>query len=157
MLKSITPCFWFDREAEEAARHYVAIFPDSGIDAVSHYDEGAHMPAGTALTVSFHLWGQPFMAFNSTPRPAFNEAASLVVGCQTQDELDRYWERLCEGGQPVQCGWLKDRYGLFWQIVPSIVPRVLTGPDRAAAGRLFKALTGMVKLDIAELERAARG
>jgi predicted 3-demethylubiquinone-9 3-methyltransferase (glyoxalase superfamily) len=158
-LQRITPCLWFDDQAEPAAHFYVSTFPNSRIGAVSHYGEAGfeihHRPAGSVLTVKFELDGQSFMALNGGPVFRFTEAISLVVSCDTQEEIDHYWNRLGEGGEPKaqQCGWLKDRYGLSWQIVPSMLEQLMTGP---ASGRVMEALLKMKKLDIAALQAAAR-
>jgi predicted 3-demethylubiquinone-9 3-methyltransferase (glyoxalase superfamily) len=158
-MQKIAPCLWFDREAEDAARLYVSIFPDSGIDAVSRYGkEGFEIhgkPEGTAMTVSFHLAGQSFTALNGGPQYRFSEAVSFQVSCETQAEVDHYWSRLGEGGEEGPCGWLKDRFGLSWQIVPTALPRLLGDPDAAKRERVTRAFMGMKKLDIAALERAA--
>jgi predicted 3-demethylubiquinone-9 3-methyltransferase (glyoxalase superfamily) len=158
-LQRITPCLWFDDQADLAAHFYISIFPNSRIGAVSHYGEAGfeihHRPAGSVLTVKFELDGQSFMALNGGPVFRFTEAISLVVSCDTQEEIDHYWNRLGEGGEPKaqQCGWLKDRYGLSWQIVPSMLEQLMTGP---ASGRVMEALLKMKKLDIAALQAAAR-
>lgn len=160
-MQRITPCLWFDHQGEEAARFYVSIFPDSGIDAVSRYGkEGFEVhgkPEGTAMTVSFRLAGQPFTALNGGPQYAFSEAISFQVGCETQSEVDHYWSRLCEGGEEGPCGWLKDRFGVSWQIVPNALPRLVGHPDAAVRERVTKAFMQMRKLDVAALERAAAG
>lgn len=157
-IQRITPCLWFDDQAEPAANFYVSVFPNSRITAVSRYGEAGfevhHRPAGSVLTVTFELEGQGFMALNGGPVFKFTEAISLMVSCDSQQEIDRYWERLGDGGDPKaqQCGWLKDRYGLSWQIVPSIMSTLMTGP---AANRVMAALLKMKKLDIAALQAAA--
>jgi predicted 3-demethylubiquinone-9 3-methyltransferase (glyoxalase superfamily) len=160
-MQKIAPCLWFDHEGEEAARFYVSIFPDSGIDAVSRYGkEGFEIhgkPEGTAMAVSFHLAGQSFTALNGGPQYTFSEAISFQVGCQTQAEVDHYWSKLAEGGEEGPCGWLKDRFGVSWQIVPAALPRLLGDPDAAKRERVTKAFMQMKKLDIAALERAAAG
>jgi predicted 3-demethylubiquinone-9 3-methyltransferase (glyoxalase superfamily) len=159
-IQRITPCLWFDSEAEQAARFYVAVFPNSRLGAVSRYGEAGFehhgRPAGSVLTVMFELDGQSFTALNGGPQFRFNEAISLQVTCDTQEEIDRYWTRLGAGGdeRAQQCGWLKDRYGLSWQVVPSILPRLMTDPDPRRADRVMAALLQMTKLDIATLERA---
>lgn len=147
-------CLWFDREAEDAARHYAAIFPNSAIGAISRYGKGAPLPEGTALTVSFTLDGREFMALNGGPVFTFTEAVSFVVDCATQAEVDYYWDRLSAGGAPGQCGWLKDRYGLSWQVVPTILPALMTDADPARVNRVMQALMGMTKLDIQALRDA---
>ncbi len=154
-MQTVTPCLWFDTQAEEAARFYVSVFKTSKITAVSHYGEGGPMPKGTVLTVAFELDGRPFTALNGGPVHQFSEAISFQVGCQTQDDIDHYWSRLGDGGQEGPCGWLKDRFGLSWQIVPEALPRLLGHPDPAKAQRVFQAMMTMGKLDIAALEAAA--
>jgi len=148
--QKITPCLWFDGKAEEAAAFYVSIFPDSGVTAVTPG------PGGAALVVEFRLAGQQFLALNGGPQFTFNEAISLSVDCRTQAEVDELWEKLSAGGDPrvQQCGWLKDRYGVSWQVVPAVLPQLLADP--AKAGRVMGALMGMKKLDIAALEAAAK-
>ncbi|MDR0201222.1 MAG: VOC family protein [Delftia acidovorans] len=159
----IQPCLWFDNQGEQAAQFYTEVFPDSRITAIARYGEAGRdihgRPAGSVMTVQFELDGQPFLALNGGPMFRFNEAVSLMVGCSTQDEIDHYWSRLSEGGDPAarQCGWLKDRYGLSWQIVPARMASWMGGPDAAAAQRVMQALLGMQKLDIAALERAHDG
>jgi len=153
----IVPCLWFDRDAEAAVRHYSAIFPRSRTTATSHYGEGAPLPAGTVLTIAFELDGQPFMALNGGPHEAYTDALSLQVMCDTQAEIDHYWERLAAGGRPVQCGWLKDRWGVSWQVVPRMVLDIIGGSDAARSQRVLQAVQGMVKLDIAALQAAADG
>lgn len=158
-LQRITPCLWFDSEAEPAAQFYCAVFPDSRITAVSRYGEAGFevhgRPAGSVLTVTFDLAGQSFMALNGGPLFKFNEAVSLVVHCDSQAEIDHYWQALGEGGDPAarQCGWLKDRYGLSWQVVPAAIGRLMTGPN---ADRVMAAILSMKKIDLAALEAAAR-
>jgi len=162
-IRKITPCLWFDSEAEEAANFYVGIFPNSKIGAISRYSaEGQEIhgkPPGSVMTVAFELDGQPFTALNGGPIFKFNEAVSLQINCETQEEIDHYWEKLGAGGDPKaqQCGWLKDKFGLSWQVVPSILPKLISGPDATKSQRVMKALLAMKKLDIRELERAARG
>ena len=159
----ITPCLWFDDQAEEAARFYVSIFENSKIVAVSRYGEAGHeihgRPAGAVLTVEFELDGQGFTALNGGPVFKFNEAVSLQVGCETQDEVDYYWDKLSEQGDKSaqQCGWLKDKYGLSWQVVPSLLPKMMADPDRERTDRVMTALLQMKKLDIEALERAYAG
>jgi predicted 3-demethylubiquinone-9 3-methyltransferase (glyoxalase superfamily) len=156
-MSKITPCLWFDGQAEEAARFYTSLLPDSRIDAVVRapvdYPAGS---AGSVLTVEFTLAGQQFIGLNGGPEFRFTEAISFTINCEDQAEVDRYWDALiADGGAPVQCGWLRDRYGLSWQIVPTILPRLLADPDREKAGRVMQAMMGMIKLDIAALEKAA--
>jgi predicted 3-demethylubiquinone-9 3-methyltransferase (glyoxalase superfamily) len=156
-MSRITTNLWFDTEALEAAEYYVAIFPDSRVTGVSRYGDGAPRPAGTVLTVAFELDGQPYLALNGGPEFRFTEAISLVVNCADQDEVDHYWAALVAGGQPGQRGWLKDRYGLSWQIVPDGMGEVMGDPDPARAGRAMEAMMGMQKLDIAALRAAVAG
>jgi len=160
-MPKLSPCLWFDREAEEAARFYVSVFRDSGIDAVSRYGKEGHevhgKPEGTVMTVAFHLGEQAFTALNGGPQFHFSEAISFQVPCETQAEVDYYWNSLSAGGEEGPCGWLKDRFGLSWQVVPTALPRLLSDPDPAKRERVTKAFMGMKKLDVAALERAARG
>jgi predicted 3-demethylubiquinone-9 3-methyltransferase (glyoxalase superfamily) len=157
----ITPFLWFDNEALEAAEFYVSVFPDSRITSISRYpDAGQEIhggAAGSVMTVAFELDGQPFTALNGGPVFAFNESVSFVVACADQAQVDHYWDRLSEGGDPAaqQCGWLKDRFGLSWQVVPQALGRLMGGGDAAQSARVTGAFLNMKKLDIAELERAA--
>ncbi|HEY8376542.1 MAG TPA: VOC family protein [Nannocystis sp.] len=153
----IIPHLWYVREAEEAARFYASIFPDSRVDHVSTLPaESPSGPPGSVTVVEFTLAGQPFMAISAGPLEPFNHAVSFMVECDTQAEIDRYWEALGAGGTYEQCGWLRDRYGLCWQIVPSVLNAMMRDPDRNAARRAAEAMLKMVKLDIAALERAYR-
>lgn len=151
---SIVPCLWFDTQAEEAARFYVSVFPRSKLGEIARYGEGAPRPKGMVATVRFWLDGQELVALNGGPEVRFNDAISLMVNCDTQAELDRIWARLSAGGSEVQCGWLKDRYGLSWQVVPRRVLAMISDRDQARADRVMQAVWGMVKLDIAALEAA---
>ncbi|MDQ3623832.1 MAG: VOC family protein [Verrucomicrobiota bacterium] len=159
----ISPCLWFDDQAEDVARFYTAIFKDSRITAISRYpdtgEEGHEKAPGSVLTVAFELNGQSFTALNGGPHFKFNEAVSFQIECATQEKVDSYWERLSEGGDPnaQQCGWLKDKFGLSWQVVPKILPEMLTDPDTAKSARAFQAMLKMKKLDIASLQRAFAG
>jgi predicted 3-demethylubiquinone-9 3-methyltransferase (glyoxalase superfamily) len=153
----ITPCLWFDSQAEEAANFYVAIFPNSKITQVSRYGDGGPGPKGSVMTIGFALDGQSFTGLNGGPVFKFNEAISLVVHCETQAEVDHYWEKLSAGGKEVQCGWLKDKYGVSWQIVPNALIEMATGGDPAKTQRMMAAMMKMVKLDIAALKRAYDG
>lgn len=154
-MKTITPCLWFDGNAEEAVKFYTSIFKDGKILSTSYYGPGMHLPEGTILTVTFEIMGQEFMALNGGPEFKFDEAISLMIPCDTQEEIDYYWDKLtAAGGQPVQCGWLKDKYGLSWQVVPRIIEKHLNDKDQAKTNRVMKAVMGMVKLDIAEIEKA---
>jgi predicted 3-demethylubiquinone-9 3-methyltransferase (glyoxalase superfamily) len=160
MLTKINPCLWFDHQAEEAAHFYTAIFKNSKIVAISHYpDAGQEVhgrPAGSVMTVAFELDGQSFTALNGGPLFKFNEAVSLQIECASQKEIDYYWERLSEGGDPEAqaCGWLKDKFGLSWQINPQILPELLKDSDAKKSRRVFEALMEMKKLDIEALECA---
>jgi len=157
MLQRITPNLWFDTEAEEAAGFYVSVFANSRIVHVAHYTEAGPRPAGTVMIVEFELDGQRFIAINGGPQFTFDEAVSFQINCETQDEVDFYWERLTEGGKESQCGWLKDRYGLSWQVVPSGMDELFADPDPQRAQRAMQAMFGMNKLDIAKLRSAADG
>jgi predicted 3-demethylubiquinone-9 3-methyltransferase (glyoxalase superfamily) len=154
-MQKITPCLWFDTQGEDAARFYTSVFPNSRIVAVGHYTESGPREAGMVMTVEFELDGERFTALNGGPQFTFSEATSLQVSCDEQDEVDYYWSRLSEGGEEGPCGWLKDRYGLSWQIVPTAVPRLLDESDPERANRVMAAIRRMGKIDIAELERAA--
>lgn len=157
-MQKITPNLWFDTEAEEAANFYISIFKDSEITEVTHYGEAGPRPAGMVLTVTFKLFGQEFLALNGGPDFKFNEAISLSVSCNSQDEVDEYWERLTtDGGEEGPCGWLKDKYGLSWQIIPTRLPELLQDPDSAKANRAMQAMLQMRKIVIADLEKAAQG
>lgn len=159
VLQKITPNLWFDEEAEEAARFYVSVFPDSQIIRISRYGAGAQKPAGTVLTVDFTLAGQRFTAVNGGPQFRFSPAVSFVVECATQDEVDYFWERLGEGGDEAaqMCGWLADRYGLSWQIVPVQLEEFMSDPDPEKSQRTMQAMLQMKKLDIEALRRAHDG
>lgn len=154
-IPRITPCLWFDFNAEEAAAHYLGIFKKGRILDVTRYGENGHGPKGAVLTLRIELAGQTLILLNGGPTFKLSEAASLSVDCKTQEEIDYYWHRLSEGGATSQCGWLKDRFGLSWQVIPSIVYQVLTAGDEARADRVMRALLGMTKLVIADLENAA--
>ena len=158
MTQRIIPNLWFDTEAEEAADFYTAIFPDSKVVSVAHYGEAGPREAGTVMTVEFELDGQRFVGLNGGPEFTFNEALSLEVVCEDQDAVDHYWERLVDGGEPGPCGWLKDRFGVSWQIVPAELRRLLADPDE---GRAQRAMAAMLqthgKFDIEQLRRAADG
>ena len=153
-MQKITPFLWFDASAEEAVNFYVSIFPDSRVVSMSRYGEGGPGPKGQVMSATFELAGQRFMALNGGPRFTFTEAISLFVNVETQAELDDLWSKLLEGGQPQHCGWLKDKFGLSWQIVPSILGAMLQDKDPVRSKRVMQALLRMVKLDIAELKRA---
>jgi predicted 3-demethylubiquinone-9 3-methyltransferase (glyoxalase superfamily) len=157
MQQKITPNLWFDTEAEEAAAFYTSVFPSSRIVNVAHYTEAGPRPAGTVMTVEFELDGQRFVAINGGPQFTFDEAVSFQITCETQDEVDRYWEALTEGGEEGPCGWLKDRFGLSWQVVPTGMEELFGDPDPTRATRAMQAMLAMRKLDIAALRRAADG
>ena len=155
-MQKITPFLWFDTEGEDAAEFYVSVFPNSRIVDVQHYGEAGPRPAGSVMTVAFELEGQRFVALNGGPDFTFNEAISFEVECGDQDEVDGYWTALTEGGgQPGPCGWLKDKFGVSWQIVPRRLTELLADSDRAKAQRVMAAMLQMGKIEIAELERAA--
>ena len=156
-MKNIVPCLWFDTEGEAAAELYTSVFPNSKILDIAHYGEAGPRSAGTVMTVSFELNGQEFLALNGGPDFTFSEAVSFQVMCEDQDEVDLFWSKLGEGGEHGPCGWLKDRFGLSWQIVPTRLGELLGDPDPARARRAMTAMLGMGKLDIAELEQAADG
>lgn len=160
-LRKITPCLWFDGQAEDAAKHYVSIFENSKIGKISRYsDEGTDIHGrapGSVMVVEFELEGQKFMGLNGGPQFTFSEAISFMIDCETQDEVDYFWEKLGEGGRGVACGWLKDKFGLFWQVVPSVLPRMLSDGNAEQAARVTKAFMQMTKFDIAELQRAYDG
>jgi predicted 3-demethylubiquinone-9 3-methyltransferase (glyoxalase superfamily) len=151
----ITPFLWFDHQAEEAARFYVSIFPNSKLLKVVPFTDAGPGPAGSAMTVEFQLDGQTFTALNGGPHAKFTDAISFVVHCQTQDEVDHYWEKLSAGGGEVQCGWVRDKYGLSWQVTPDVLIELLADPDRKKAARVMQAMFQMTKLDIRALQRAA--
>jgi predicted 3-demethylubiquinone-9 3-methyltransferase (glyoxalase superfamily) len=160
--KPITPCLWFDSQAEEAANFYCSVFKNSKINTISRYpDTGQEIhkqPAGSVMVVAFELDGQPFTALNGGPIFKFDEAVSFQVLCDTQEEIDYYWDALAtKGGQEGPCGWLKDKFGLSWQVVPSIIPRMMTDADSSKSARVMNAFMAMKKLDIATLERAYAG
>jgi predicted 3-demethylubiquinone-9 3-methyltransferase (glyoxalase superfamily) len=161
-LQRIVPCLWFDDQAEAAANFYIGIFPNSAIDTITRYGTAGFevhgRPAGSVMTVEFRLDGQPFTALNGGPVFKFNEAVSFQITCETQQEIDDYWAKLTAGGDPKaqQCGWLKDRFGLSWQVVPRGMERMLADPESPGAQRAMHAMLGMKKIDIAALERAYR-
>ena len=154
-MQKITPCLWFDTEGEEAARFYTSIFPNSKILDIARYGSAGPRPEGTVMTVSFELDGQEFVALNGGPEFTFSEAISFQVFCETQEEVDSFWSKLSEGGEEGPCGWLKDKFGVSWQIVPTVLPRLLGDPDREKSQRVMRAMLNMGKIEIAELERAA--
>jgi predicted 3-demethylubiquinone-9 3-methyltransferase (glyoxalase superfamily) len=154
-MQKLTPFLWFDTEGEDAAEFYVSVFPNSRIVDVTHYGEAGPRAAGTVMTVTFELDGQRFVALNGGPDFTFSEAISFEVECEDQDEVDSYWNTLSEGGEQGPCGWLKDKFGLSWQIVPRRLIELLSDPDAAKAQRVMGAMLQMKKIEIAELERAA--
>jgi len=155
--KKITPFLWFDHQAEEAVRFYLSIFPNSNLLSETRWGEGGPVPKGTLMTARFQLEGQEFMALNGGPLYRFTEAISLFVNCETQKEVDELWAKLGAGGEPGRCGWLKDRYGLSWQIIPSVLEQLLHDPDPARAKRVTEAMLQMEKLDIRRLQQARDG
>ena len=159
-MQKITPFLWFDDKAEQAATFYTSVFKNSKIGKIARYDEAGEKasgrPAGSVMTVEFQLEGQEFVALNGGPMFKFTEAISFVVNCETQEEVDYYWEKLSAGGKEVQCGWLKDKFGLSWQIVPTVLGELLSDKDGAKAQRVMQAMLKMVKLDIKKLKQAAK-
>jgi predicted 3-demethylubiquinone-9 3-methyltransferase (glyoxalase superfamily) len=153
----LTTCLWFDGQAEEAARYYVSIFESSRVGKVSRYTEAGPGPAGSVMTVEFELSGQKFLGLNGGPQFTFNEAISFQIFCDDQDEVDYYWGKLTEGGEEGPCGWLKDRYGVSWQVIPAVLVDLVGDPDPEKAKRATEAMLGMTKFDIAALERAHAG
>jgi predicted 3-demethylubiquinone-9 3-methyltransferase (glyoxalase superfamily) len=156
-IQKITPFLWFDHQAEEAAHCYTSIFPNSRIVKVVRYGAAGPGPAGSVMTVEFQFDGQSFVALNGGPHFTFTEAISFVVNCETQAEVDVYWAKLSQGGTEVQCGWLKDRFGLSWQIVPAVLPVLLSDPDPVKTQRVMQAMFTMKKLDLPALQRAYEG
>ena len=155
-MPEITPNLWFDAESKDAAEFYVSVFPNSEITNVLYYGEAGPRPAGTVLTVDFVLDGRPFTAINGGPQFKFDEAVSFLINCADQDEVDYYWAKLTEGGgEESQCGWLKDRFGLSWQVVPTEMYKLLTDPDSRRAERAMKAMLSMQKIDLAAIKAAA--
>jgi two-component system sensor histidine kinase QseC len=156
-MQKITPCLWFDTQGEEAVNFYLSIFKDAKVTDVLRYGEGAPRPKGSVLTMTFEIEGQSFMVLNGGPEYTFNPAISLAVSCKTQEEVDYYWERLLEGGSPVQCGWLTDKFGVSWQIVPTPLIEMLKDADKAKAQRVMEAMMKMIKIDIPTLQKAYDG
>jgi len=157
MMQKISPFLWFDNQAEEAMNFYLSVFKDSKAGKIVRYGDAGPGPKGSVMVVSFELNGMKFTALNGGPIFKFTEAVSFFVDCETQAEVDHYWEKLSVGGEPGDCGWLKDKFGLSWQIVPSALPRLLGDPDAAKANRAMQAMMQMKKIDIAGLEAAATG
>jgi predicted 3-demethylubiquinone-9 3-methyltransferase (glyoxalase superfamily) len=156
-MPRITPNLWFDTEGEQAAEFYVSVFPNSKITNITRYGEAGPREAGSVMTVEFELDGEPFVALNGGPDFTFNEALSLEIACADQAEVDHYWAKLSEQGEEGPCGWLKDRYGLSWQVVPTVMNDLIKDPDPARAQRAMAAMLGMKKLDVAALVAAADG
>jgi predicted 3-demethylubiquinone-9 3-methyltransferase (glyoxalase superfamily) len=154
-MQKITPCLWFDTEGEEAAQFYTSIFPNSRIVEVARYGSAGPRAEGTVMTVIFELDGQRFIALNGGPDFTFNEAISLSVDCETQDEVDSYWDALTAEGEEGPCGWLKDKYGVSWQIVPKVLTELIADPDQEKGQRVMAAMLQMGKIEISELEKAA--
>jgi predicted 3-demethylubiquinone-9 3-methyltransferase (glyoxalase superfamily) len=154
-MQKITPCLWFDTEGEDAARFYTSIFPNSSVGKIARYGSAGPRPEGTVMTVEFELDGQTFTALNGGPEFTFSEAISFQVSCEGQEEVDHFWNALSEGGEEGPCGWVKDKFGLSWQIVPTALPKLLGDPDPDRAQRAMAAMLKMKKIDIGELERAA--
>ncbi len=154
-MSKLTTFLWFDTEGEEAAKFYTSVFPNSKIVEVTHYGSAGPRPEGMVMTVEFELDGQTFVALNGGPEFTFSEAISFAVSCETQEEVDKYWSTLSEGGEEGVCGWLKDKFGLSWQVVPTALPRLLSDPDREKSQRVMAAMMKMKKIEIDELERAA--
>jgi predicted 3-demethylubiquinone-9 3-methyltransferase (glyoxalase superfamily) len=154
IMQKITPCLWFDTEGEEAANFYTSVFKNSRILDVSRYGEAGPRAAGTVMTVTFELDGQEFIALNGGPEFKFNEAVSFQVNCETQEEVDEFWNRLSEGGEPGPCGWLKDKYGVSWQVIPTALNELVSDPDPEKSKRAMEAMLKMSKIDIGTLKRA---
>ncbi len=156
-MQKIAPFLWFDKNAEDAAKFYTSIFKNSKIGKISRYGDAGPGPKGSVMTVEFELNGQQFLALNGGPEFKFTEAISFVVNCESQQEIDYFWEKLTVGGQEVQCGWLKDKVGLSWQIVPTALGKMLSDPDPAKSQRVMKAMLEMIKIDLPTLQRAYDG
>jgi len=154
-MDKLVTCLWFDTEGEDAARFYASIFPDSKLGEITRYGSAGPRDEGTVMTVGFELMGQEFVALNGGPEYTFNQAISFQIMCESQAEVDRYWEQLTDSGEEGPCGWLKDRFGVPWQVVPEALPRLLQQPDAEKSQRVMQAMMGMKKIVIEELERAA--
>jgi predicted 3-demethylubiquinone-9 3-methyltransferase (glyoxalase superfamily) len=154
-MQKITPCLWFDTQAEDAATFYTSVFKNSRIVKISHYGEAGPREAGLVMTVEFELDGQEYVALNGGPEFTFNEALSLQINCESQDEVDYFWERLGEGGEFGPCGWLKDRYGVSWQVVPTVLNELVSDPDQVKGQRVMAAMLQMGKIDVTALRAAA--
>jgi predicted 3-demethylubiquinone-9 3-methyltransferase (glyoxalase superfamily) len=155
MKDGLVTCLWFDTEGEDAARFYTSIFPGSKLGEITRYGSAGPRPAGTVMTVGFELMGQQFVALNGGPQYSFNQAISFQILCESQEQVDHYWSLLTDGGQEGPCGWLNDKFGVPWQVVPTALPRLLREPDAEKSQRVMQAMMGMKKIEIAELERAA--
>ena len=153
-MEKITPCLWFDTQGEDAANFYVSLFPNSRIVSVNRYGDAGPRAAGSVMTVDFELDGQPYVALNGGPEFTFNEAVSFQISCADQDEVDYYWDKLGEGGEHGPCGWLKDRYGLSWQVIPEAFLQLVSDPDPAKSQAVMSAMLGMKKLVVSELQEA---
>lgn len=153
-MQKITPCLWFEGNADEAVRFYTSVFPETKVLETSFYSEAGPLPAGTLLTVTLSLFGQQFMLLNGGPYTKFTPAISFIINCENQAEIDEYWAKLSAGGREDQCGWLSDKFGVSWQIVPTILDKMMVDPDPEKVKRVSEAMLKMVKLDIAKLEKA---
>ena len=156
-MQNLVTCLWFDTEGEDAARFYTSVFPNSKLGKITRYGSAGPRAEGTVMTVGFEVMGQEFVALNGGPNYTFNEAISFQVLCEDQDEVDEFWAKLGDGGEEGPCGWLKDRFGVSWQVVPTALPRLLQDPDAERAQRVMAAMLQMKKIEISELERAADG
>lgn len=156
-MQNLVTCLWFDTEGEAAARFYTSVFPSAKLGKITHYGSAGPRPEGTVMTVAFEVMGHEFVALNGGPDFTFNEAISFQVPCDDQDEVDEYWAKLTDGGEEGPCGWVKDRFGVSWQVVPTALPRLLADPDSEKAQRVMAAMLQMKKIEIGELERAAGG
>ena len=156
-MQKITACLWFDNQAEEAAEYYVSVFDNAKINSISRFGEGGPGAEGQVMVVEFTIEGKEFQALNGGPAFSFTEAVSFSIDCASQEEVDRYWKALTDGGTESQCGWLKDRYGVSWQVVPSALGGLIGGPDPAGSQRAMQAMLGMKKLDIADIQKAYDG
>ncbi|MFT3935314.1 MAG: VOC family protein [Chitinophagaceae bacterium] len=154
---TITPFLWFNNNAEEAMNFYAGIFPDAKFNIISRWGDGGMAPKGTVMSATFELQGQKFMAMNAGPMFPFTEAISFFIDCKTQEEVDKYWNELSEGGQKSRCGWLKDKFGLWWQVIPSALGKLMNSKEPGVAGRVMQAMMQMDKIIIADLEKAAAG
>jgi predicted 3-demethylubiquinone-9 3-methyltransferase (glyoxalase superfamily) len=155
--QKITPCLWFDNQAEEAVHFYISVFKNAKVLSTARYGEAGPGPVGAVMTMTFQLEGQEFMALNGGPHFTFSPAISLLVNCETQQEVDTLWEQLSRGGKTEQCGWLQDKYGLSWQIVPAVLGEIMQGPDAVKSQRVMQAMLQMKKLDIEKLKQAYAG